>query len=227
MSWRSAKEWVVPEWSAAGFRIIFFMSRDYKTRPNSPASGIMGNPLLLGLFIGYALGLLSAIGMWMIINNAPSPFISQDKLADSAAVKSTADQAGQTQKSVASGIEDKSAKASDGKPRFEFYKILPGAEESVTEQQFKQAAQQPSSGDKYFLQAGSFQNSDDADNLKAKLAMLGVEASVQSADLSEKGIWHRVRVGPFTSMNDINQVRASLQQNGIQSSLMKVHEGVQ
>ena len=204
------------------------MSRDYKTRPNSPASGIMGNPLLLGLFIGYALGLLSAIGMWMVINNTPSPFISPDKLADSAAGKNAVSQTGQTQKGAqASGSEDKSAKAANGKPRFEFYKILPGAEEPVTEQQFKQAAQKPLSKDKYFLQAGSFQNADDADNLKAKLAMLGVEASVQAADLSEKGIWHRVRIGPFTKIDDINQVRASLQQNGVQSSLMKVHEGAQ
>jgi cell division protein FtsN len=199
------------------------MSRDYKTRPNSPASGIMGNPLLLGLFIGYALGLLSAIGLWMYINNAPSPFVSQDRLADSTAVKNGVSQ---TQKNVqASGIEDKTAKAADGKPRFEFYKILPGAEEPVTEQQLKQAAQKPLSKDKYFLQAGSFQNADDADNLKAKLAMLGVEASVQAADLSDKGIWHRVRVGPFTKIDDINQVRASLQQNGVKSSLIKVHEG--
>ena len=199
------------------------MSRDYKTRPNSPASGIMGNPLLLGLFIGYALGLLSAIGLWMAINNAPSPFISPDKLADSATGKNAASQTSQTQ---ASGSEDKSVKAANGKPRFEFYKILPGAEEPVTEQQFKQAAQKPLSKDKYFLQAGSFQNADDADNLKAKLAMLGVEAAVQAADLSEKGIWHRVRAGPFTKIDDINQVRASLQRNGVQSSLIKVHEGV-
>lgn len=200
------------------------MSRDYKTRPSSPTSGIMGNPLLLGIFIGYALGLLSAIGMWMYISNTPSPFVSQDRLTDSTAAKNAASQ---TQKSVqTSGIEDKTAKAVDGKPRFEFYKILPGAEESVTEQQLKQAAQKPLSKDKYFLQAGSFQNADDADNLKAKLAMLGVEASVQAADLSEKGIWHRVRVGPFTKIDDINQVRASLQQNGVQSSLIKVHEGV-
>lgn len=204
------------------------MSRDYKTRPSSPASGIMGNPLLLGLFIGYALGILSAIGMWMIISNAPSPFISQDRLADNAVAKSATSQTDQTQRSTQSpGTADKSVKAPDGKPRFEFYKILPGAEEPVTEQQFKQAAQQPSSGDKYFLQTGSFQNSDDADNLKAKLAMLGVEAAVQSADLSEKGVWHRVRVGPFTSITDLNQVRASLQQNGVPSSLIKVHEDAQ
>jgi cell division protein FtsN len=200
------------------------MSRDYKTRPNSPASGIIGNPLFLGLFIGYALGLLSAIGMWMYIDQAPSPFISQDKLAAGTAVKGAPSQNGQTQKKIeTSGVEDKS-KAANGKPRFEFYKILPGVEEPVTEQQIKQAAKQPSSNDKYFLQAGSFQNAEDADNLKAKLAMLGVEASVQAADLSDKGIWHRVRVGPFTKIDDINQVRASLQQNGVQSSLIKVHD---
>ncbi|WP_232297916.1 SPOR domain-containing protein [Nitrosospira sp. NpAV] len=188
----------------------------------------MGNPLLLGLFIGYALGILSAIGMWMIISNAPSPFISQDRLADNAVAKSATSQTDPTQRSTQSpGTADKTVKAPDSKPRFEFYKILPGAEEPVTEQQFKQAAQQPSSGDKYFLQTGSFQNSDDADNLKAKLAMLGVEAAVQSADLSEKGVWHRVRVGPFTSITDLNQVRASLQQNGVPSSLIKVHEDAQ
>ena len=203
------------------------MSRDYKTRPNSPASRIIGNPLFLGLFIGYALGLLSAIGMWMYIDQAPSPFISQDKLAAGTAAKGAPSQNGQAQKKIeTSGVEDKS-KAANGKPRFEFYKILPGVEEPVTEQQIKQAAKQPSSNDKYFLQAGSFQNAEDADNLKAKLAMLGVEASVHAADLSEKGIWHRVRVGPFTKIDDINQVRASLQRNGVQSSLIKVREGAQ
>lgn len=200
------------------------MSRDYKTRPNSSAPGKNGSTLLLGVFIGYALGLLSAIGMWMYINQAPSPFISQDKPADSAAANND----NNTQKRVQTPInEDKHAKTANGKPRFEFYKILPGAEESVTEQQLKQAAKQPSSNDIYFLQAGSFQNADDADNLKAKLAMLGVEASVHAADLSEKGIWHRVRVGPFTKIDDINQVRASLQRNGVQSSLIKVREGAQ
>jgi cell division protein FtsN len=97
----------------------------------------------------------------------------------------------------------------------------------VPEPQIKQAAQRTSSQDKYFLQAGSFQNADDADNLKAKLAMLGVEASVQAANLPEKGIWHRVRVGPFSSVADSDSVRASLQQSGVQSSVIKTHEGVQ
>ena len=198
--------------------------RDYKAQSNSKASGKSGSSLILGLFIGYALGLISAMGIWMYISQTPSPFIAQDRPADSAAKSglSPAQKGGQ-----ASGKDDKSAQAADGKPRFEFYKILPGAEEPVTEQQLRQAAPQPLSKDRYFIQAGSFQHAEDADNLKAKLAMLGVEASVQAVDLAEKGIWHRVRVGPFTAIGDIDQVRASLQQNGIQTSLIKVREGVQ
>ena len=201
------------------------MSRDYKSQPNSTASGKSGSSLMLGLFIGYALGLISAMGIWMYISQTPSPFISQDRPADSAAAKndlSPAQKGGQ-----AAGKDDKSAQTADSKPRFEFYKILPGTEEPVTEQQLQQAAPQPSSKESYFIQAGSFQSPDDADNLKAKLAMLGVEASVQAVDLAEKGIWHRVRVGPFTETGDISRVRASLQQNGIQTSLIKVREGAQ
>ncbi|HVW64691.1 MAG TPA: SPOR domain-containing protein [Nitrosospira sp.] len=202
-----------------------YMSRDYKTPTNSQASDKGRNAFLLGLFAGYALGLLSAIAIWMYIDHSPSPFIANEKVADAAPGKGTV---GQIQRNAQnSGGNEKTGKAADGKPRFEFYKILPGSEETVTEQQLKQAGQHASSGDRYFLQAGSFQKAEDADNLKAKLAMLGVEASVQPADLPGKGIWHRVRVGPFTGTEDMKQVQVSLQQNGVQSSLIKVHEGGQ
>lgn len=180
---------------------------------------------MLGLFGGYALGLLSAIAIWMYIEQAPSPFIPNEKVVDNASGRGTVNAIQKNAQN--SSADEKPGKATDGKPRFEFYKILPGAEEAVTEQQFKQAGQHAPPSDRYFLQAGSFQNAEDADNLKAKLAMLGVEASVQPADLPGKGIWHRVRVGPFAGTEDMKQVRASLQQNGVQSSLIKVHEGAQ
>ena len=199
--------------------------RDYKAQSNSKASGKSGSSLMLGLFIGYALGLISAMGIWMYISQTPSPFISQDRPADSAAAKndlSPAQKGGQ-----AAGKDDKSAQTADSKPRFEFYKILPGTEEPVTEQQLQQAVPQPLSKDRYFIQAGSFQSAEDAENLKAKLAMMGVEASVQAVDLADKGVWHRVRVGPVADTAEIGRVRASLQQNGIQSSLVKAHEGAQ
>ena len=57
--------------------------------------------------------------------------------------------------------------------------------------------------------------------------MLGMEAYIQPADLSEKGMWHRVRVGPFTKIADINQARKYLLQSGVDANLIKVHGGAQ
>jgi cell division protein FtsN len=199
------------------------MSRDYKSHPNSSIPAKSKNMLIVGLFGGYVLGILSAFAIWMYISKGPSPFISPDK-PDNALAKNGAHEA---QKGGQAPSPAEKTKGADGKPRFEFYNILPNAEEPVTDQQLKQAAQQPALKDKYFLQAGSFQNAGDADNLKAKLAMLGVEATVQDINLPEKGIWHRVRVGPFATIDEMKQVRTSLQQNGVQSSLIKVHEGAQ
>ena len=108
------------------------------------------------------------------------------------------------------------------KPRFEFYKILPGAEEPVTEQQIKQAAKPGAPAENYLLQVGSYQNPADADNLKAQLALIGVEASVEPTDLPEKGTWYRVRVGPYTKIEEINRIRQTLAQNGIEATLVKI-----
>ena len=192
------------------------MSRDYKS-PSKSASGKKGPTLLLGLFIGYVLGLVSAIGVWMYIHQAPSPFIQNEKPEVSTKIKPS------TNGKQISDSNDSQTEDTNEKPRFEFYKMLPGNEEPVTEKQFKKAAKQPSLKDKYYLQAGSFQDTEDAENLKAKIAMLGMEAYVQSADLSEKGMWHRVRVGPFTKIDAINKARSSLLQSGIKANLIKVH----
>ena len=197
------------------------MSRDYKS-PSKPASKKKGSTLLLGLFLGYVLGLVSAIGVWLYIHQAPSPFILSDKPESSKTIENSSNKT--SKETQISDNKNKSVETVSEKPRFEFYKILPGSEEPITEQQLQKAAEEePLSKDKYYLQAGSFKNAEDAENLKAKLAMLGMEAYVQSADLSEKGMWHRVRVGPFTKIADINQVRASLLESGVDANLIKVH----
>jgi cell division protein FtsN len=105
--------------------------------------------------------------------------------------------------------------------------MLPDNEESVTEIELQKAAKQPLLKDTYYLQVGSFKDTEDAESLKAKIAMLGMEAYVQSADLSEKGMWHRVRVGPFTKIDTIKKTRSSLLQSGIKANLIKVHAKTQ
>ena len=78
--------------------------------------------------------------------------------------------------------------------------------------------------DNYFLQAGSFQNPADADNLKARLAIIGAEALVMPSDLGDKGVWYRVRLGPYNRIEDIDRVRGQLAQNGIQASLVRIKD---
>lgn len=203
------------------------MSRDYKTASSKSSSGQSGGSFLLGLFIGLLLGLGIALGVAWYINKLPSPFVSRDKPPSLPGSETKLEPPAPQ---VAPKQEEKQAKATPktaikDKPRFDFYKILPGSEEPVTEQELKQAAKQPSpSKDVYFLQAGAFQNLSDADNLKAKLALLGVEANIQSANLAEKGVWHRVRVGPYTKVDELDRMRSALKQNGIDTSLIKVHD---
>src|SRR6266851_713589 len=78
--------------------------------------------------------------------------------------------------------------------------------------------------DSYFLQAGSFQNPADADHLKARLALMGMEANVEPANLAEKGVWYRVRLGPFTRIYEINRLRQQLAQNGVDASLVRIKD---
>ena len=124
------------------------------------------------------------------------------------------------------------AKAPD-KPRFDFYKILAGGEEPVSERELRErlrTAAAPKSQvaavsqDVYFIQAGAFQNPADADNQKARLAILGFESNVEPTNLPDKGTWYRVRLGPYTKVDELNKVRQSLAQNGIDANLVKLKD---
>ena len=202
------------------------MSRDYKS-PSKSNSRKKGSNLFLGLFLGYVLGLVSAIGVWMYIHQAPSPFIQNEKPEVSTKIKPSKNGDIALKEMLILDNSQSQTKDPNEKTRFEFYEMLPGNEEPVTEIELQKAAEQPLLKDKYYLQVGSFKDTGDAENLKAKIAMLGMEAYIQSADLSEKGMWHRVRVGPFTKIDTIKKTRSSLLESGIKANLIKVHAKTQ
>jgi cell division protein FtsN len=79
----------------------------------------------------------------------------------------------------------------------------------------------PAAGEIFFLQVGAFQKATDADNLKAKLALSGLEAGVQEVSIPEKGTLHRVRVGPFRNPEELARARAQLAQAGVEGSVVK------
>ncbi len=75
----------------------------------------------------------------------------------------------------------------------------------------------------YLLQVGSFQRNSEADAMKAKLALLGVEANIESVSVN-KDTWHRVRIGPYKDLGKVNEFREHLRKNHIDSLLMKARQ---
>jgi cell division protein FtsN len=197
------------------------MSRDYKnvgTAANTTARG--GSPMGIGILIGLLLGLCIALGVALYINKGANPFVQKQKPSEPAA-RESAPAAGQGTPSQAAS---KPAEGKpEAKPRFDFYKILPGTEEAVTDKEFKRAPA-ASAKEVYFLQAAAFQNPSDADNLKARLALAGIEAQIQTATLPDGKVWHRVRVGPFSNQDELAKSRAALKENSIEANLIKVRE---
>lgn len=192
------------------------MTRDYKpsARNRSKRSSGSGSSLLVGILIGLLLGLGIALAVAIYLNKVPSPFLSRGKSAETAAPKPE----------ILKPVPLPSGR-SEEKPRFDFYSILPGNDNSATK-----PPQEPPRGapaqvkETFYLQAGAFQSPAEADNMKARLAMLGIEAAVQSNASTDRGTLHRVRIGPFERVEEVNRTRATLKQNGIETTLIKGRE---
>lgn len=73
----------------------------------------------------------------------------------------------------------------------------------------------------YYLQAGAFRELADAESTKARLALMGVAASVAERR-SELGSLYRVRIGPFTEVDAMNRARTRLSDNGVDAAVVRV-----
>jgi cell division protein FtsN len=204
------------------------MSKDYKPAPKPKSSGSKGSPFLSGLLVGLLLGIGASVGVAIFVKQGGSAFHERvQPVAEPAVAEKPAE------KSDKNAPAEKAEAQPDAKKedRFTFYGILTGNESPVSEQEIKQSEQKPQPSEKpatesYFLQVGAFQTEQEADNAKAKLALIGLEAVVQTANIPDKGILHRVRVGPLSNLDEINKARAELARNGFNADLIKIRNNV-
>lgn len=75
-------------------------------------------------------------------------------------------------------------------------------------------------GARYVLLAGSYAEARAADEAKAKLALLGIVAKVQSITINGK-TWNRVIVGPYSNASETETAKATLAENGVKAIPMK------
>lgn len=155
-----------------------------------------GGPIFTGVLIGLIVGAVLAVGVALWATGL-NPFKSTKPVATKPAPAASAEP--------------------DPAPSFDFYKVLPSDRPSELPPATRPSAPAP----RYFLQAGAFRNAADADNLKAQLALLGVEAMIQTTEVADKGVFHRVRVGPYIAMDEVNRTRSLLTQNDIPTTLVK------
>lgn len=179
---------------------------------------------LVGMFVGLVLGVVIAAGVVWYVNNAPIPFVDKVSHVDNG-------NADQPPVPLPGKPGDP---VPDGKNRFEFYDILPGNAEAVpgaasanmpattaatTAPAAAQTSSAADSAKAHFLQAGSFSNPLEADNLKATLAMNGYEANVQQVMVQDK-TFYRLRLGPYASTGEISRIRAELAKSGVETILI-------
>lgn len=188
---------------------------------NSNRSGGNEFPIFAGILLGIVMGLAIAGGIaWFVLkkNTVTVPPIKDQIQTGKPATpeKPTGGRPGAAGTASGSG---------DGKARFEFYKELtdkpdtgtikkPDRHPPVTSKP-DTASPQNTKPDVYFLQEGSYTTADDAEKVKAKLALLGMVANIQQADIPDKGVRYRVRLGPYKNSNEMNEALVSLKSNGL------------
>jgi cell division protein FtsN len=185
------------------------MARDYKARRKAPGgfSGWMG--LLCGLAIG-----LAVAGIVYV----------KDHRSDAPAVK-VAKAAKRPHGSEAPEAQAGDAGAGDSAKSYDFYDKLPKFEVVVPEKDkdvrpdIKPVPEtRPGT---YVLQAGSYKNFADADRIRARLALQGVESKVQKVSV-DNDTWHRIRIGPISKLDELNRLRGILRKADVDVLVIRV-----
>ena len=215
------------------------MSRDMKPRKRQPAKKKSAGGTLIGMFIGLVLGVVVAASVVWYMNKSPLPFNKSVQAPPAKPEGAPANGKPAPQNGQPMALPGKPGDPVPEK-RFQFYDILPGKADAVPDKAGKPEVkkEEPKKEEKkeeprkeevkesktpLFLQAGSFSTAQDADNQKAKLAFMGIEAVIQQVMIQDK-TFYRVRVGPFTRIDELNKTRAELAKNGIDAQLAKNKE---
>jgi cell division protein FtsN len=110
---------------------------------------------------------------------------------------------------------------------YDFFTVLPEMEVVVPERELEQQAApdtpEPANADEeqaFILQVGSFRSAADAEAMKARLALLGSVANIQTVTV-DGSTWHRVRVGPVSGPRAADRLRRQLQDDGIDVLVVK------
>jgi cell division protein FtsN len=181
------------------------------------------NKFIIGLILGIAI----AGGLAYYLNNAPTQFVNKVTNNQSGDLSPNASApvilAPGTKYQVAeSTAVARPATSADGNsanvsaPSYDFYDVLQG-KKAASSASAETTTKKPV---RYYLQAGSFSSQNLANDMKARLALLGVDAKIKSKQDNGKMI-NRIIIGPFNSEDEADDTINTLKDNGITATLIK------
>ncbi|MGY6517992.1 MAG: SPOR domain-containing protein [Lysobacteraceae bacterium] len=197
-------------------------ARRGKSQARRSGGGSQGTPGWIWLLAGVALGLVIAAVFMLRQGGDTAPGPRPNPAATAPAPRAEEPVAQEP--------------AAPRRPRYDFYTVLPERESVVPDAELSaraQAEQQQApppdqapgapaapppatAGERYVLQAGAFRSNSDAEALRARIALSGLVARVESARIDNDTVY-RVRLGPYTSASQIAGAREQLAANGIES----------
>lgn len=197
--------------------------------------------LVLGLIVGLLIGLALALGVALWVTKAPVPFVNKvpPRTAEQDAVEAERNKSWDPNaplggkpvppRAVAASAPPAAPAASGPAtaklPARDPAAILAGAAVPVPK-----AASGAADGKSaktgpdpfiYFVQAGAFQNSDDAEQRRAKVAMLGMESKLVEREQSGRTVF-RVRIGPFDKQADADSAKDKLAAGDVEAVLVRI-----
>jgi cell division protein FtsN len=187
------------------------MRRDFKPKRRRPG-GLSG---WFGALAGLGVGLAVAAGIYIKDHrpDAPLQVAKIDKKKPRVSEPPDAD-----------GGQD-AGTADDSSRSYDFYQSLPKFEVVVPEKEKDvrpdlRAVPETRRGT-YVLQAGSYKNFTDADRVRAKLALQGIESKVQKVSV-DNDTWLRIRIGPISNLDQLNRMRTILRKADVDVLVIRV-----
>jgi cell division protein FtsN len=196
----------------------------------------------VGLVVGLLLGLVLALGVALYVTKVPVPFVNK-------VPQRTAEQdAAEIEKnknwdpnaplygknpvkppSAASAAEAaavaaaKAASAASARDPAAILAGKPVAKASAPAGGASQVASTKPVPDpfSYFVQAGAYADQEEAEQQRARLAIIGFEAKLTEREQAGRTMY-RVRVGPYEKKDDADAAKEKLNEAGVESALVRV-----
>jgi cell division protein FtsN len=174
---------------------------------------------IVGFVSGLVVGLALSTAVALYITNSPVPFVNKVQRPTENVNPTAGGQlqdpnrplysnraalptppADRSHDAVAAPIEDRSTPA----PRAAAAPAAPAADD----------------GGRLMLQTGAFKSAQDADGMRARLALLGLDARVSQVTQDSATVLYRVRLGPYRELDDLSGIRRTLTENGIEAQVV-------